>query len=435
MDEMLITTQTYSQKWERWFTLLLVFHVLAQCLFSAIEKNTLWGEMFVLIALFYITTIPYHLNGHQKHILAGVCMWVFFFPVYGVFISMFYWQSDFNMLYLGRHLVFFYFCIFFFFAFKHAYLIIDCLKKYSKHLLWFIPFSMVFLHGGGLALPTVLGLMLVGLSQWKDKPKFFYLGLALSFLVVIRTSASGTNKFILAFYLCFLFLNFIARFWTKYISTKISKIIFAILLIAGILFTVKMAASFYQQTTQMALLGQTVASLEETSKDAGTDLGGFWRLILWSHLYGRFLEFPWGLGLGTPLFSEWLDGFVMLNLSRPGENYVQGAHNSFITFIVRLGIPALLLFLYLFYHITKMAIAVFKKIQFKPFKTSESRLLTGILWAFASIFIGSNFNVALESPLHAGSFWFSFGLFARVFGDYLAVSPNNRPTTNSLDDE
>ena len=180
-------------------------------------------------------------------------------------------------------------------------------------------------------------------------------------------------------------------------------------------------------------MGLTLGVLNKMSTNLYTDGGGFWRLTLWSHLYGRLLDHPWGLGLGTPLFENWLDGFVLLHLYKPGENYIQGAHNSFVTFVARLGLPALLLFSFLFFYIAKITRDAFYKIDFKPFDTEEGRLLLAALFAFVPTLLEANFNVCLESPLYASIFWFSFGLFIRIAGDLIERSKAPDMGLTSLD--
>lgn len=399
-----------------------LFQILANIFFPLIEKATLWGEAFVvLIALSFLIT-PISANRHQKPILFAVFIWTFLLPIYGTVISQIYWPPYFEPYYLIRHAVFFYASIFFFFAFHYAPAIVAALQRWSKFLVFYTPFAIFFFgdfHAGAV---PILGLMLVGLSKFKSDRRPFLAGYVAAAIILLVSRGSGTNKYIFAFYLAIPFLMPLARFWTTWFPPLFRKI--CVWLFAAIFVTValQLIHAFYEMTSQMALLGETIANLAPLTEEYHTDLGGFWRLVLWSHLYGRFLDFPWGVGLGTPLFEHWLDGFVMLHLQKPGENYVQGAHNSFVTLITRLGVPGLILLSAMFYQFLKLARKAFAKLDFRPFHSREGRLLVAVLLAFGSIIISASFNIVLESPLSAGNFWFCFGLFTRLFGDCIEKS-------------
>src|SRR3989338_6019634 len=98
------------------FVLIVLAYILIQATFPFIEKQTLWGELFVLLALFGIIRLQYNAHGSQKHILFGVCLWMFIFPVYGTVVSLIYWHEGFQPMFLLRQFSFFYYAIFFFFA-------------------------------------------------------------------------------------------------------------------------------------------------------------------------------------------------------------------------------------------------------------------------------------------------------------------------------
>lgn len=420
-------------KWQQLFCLGIFFYIIVQCLMPELERKIFWGEFFVFLATFCLLFAPLNANNYQRHILLLVSTWFFIFPLYGLIISIFFWRQDFVFIFYLRHLAFFYYSIFFVFAFNFGNLIIHYLKKYGSYFLFFVPIAL-FIFGayGGLGL-FLLGLMLVGLSEQKGgNGHRYYLGLAITIGIPLFSHASGTNKIILIFYISSLGLCYLARFWTKYIPSITRKVITYTLCILALVYAIRFINEFYDLTSYLSSMGYTLGILSEVSEKAYTDLSGFWRLVLWSHLYKRFLDYPWGLGLGTPLFENWLDGFVMLHLYRPGENYIQGAHNSFVTFIARLGIPALLLFSLLFFYTVKMTKDALHKINFQPLKTDAGRLLLAALFVLAPPFLEANFNVTLESPLYAGIFWFSFGLFTKITGDIISLEPKAQKT-NLLD--
>lgn len=408
------------EKWNGLFVLSVLIYIIIQAAFPGIEKKILWGEFFVLLAALSVLKIRFNPRGYQKYILAFVSIWMLVFPLYGIFISKIYSEMDFNPFYLIRHAVFFYYAIFFFFAFKYAPLIVEHLKNYAKLLVVFVPVTP-FLFGSSIGFPPLFGWMLMGVAKRFEKRSYFYLTLLIVCGLLFYGSGGGTGKVLMAFLVGFIAANYIASLWTKFVPSRLSRVLIVSVFVFFIFFAVKFIIHLYQLTTMLALLGDSISSLAPMSRDFNTDLSGLWRPVLWSHLYGRFMEYPWGIGLGTPLFEKWLDGFVMLHLYKEGENYVQGAHNSFVTFIARLGIPCLVLFTMTGFYLLKMTNEVLKRFRYQPFNTRDSRVLSSALLAFVFTCICSSFNVLLESPLYAGGFWFSFGLFTRLFGDYLLI--------------
>lgn len=415
------TAETFApqayQQWERRLVLAILFYMVAQNCFPFLEKYTLWGEFFVFFSAFAILKLPYTSTVYHNRFLFMMWVWVLLFPVYGIFIAKMNWEKEFNVVFLARHLVFFYYAVFFFFSFKYADLIVQYLKKYGVLLLIFIPVFNIFFGSNAVGFSALYGLLLMGVSQRFPGKRAYFFALSLIIFIFLVGIEGGTGKVDLGFLLGFIALNAVASVWTKFIPSVVSRIFLWGLFAAGLILGFQFISRFYALTSQMAAMGDSISSLAAVSQDLGTDLSGLWRPVLWSHLYGRFLKHPWGVGLGTPLFERWLDGFVMLHLYKPGENYVQGAHNSFITLVARLGIPALIFFSFMFFSASKLAKTVLKRLEFHPFKTKEGRLLSGALLGFLFIIVGASFNVALESPLYAGAFWFSFGLFARLFGD------------------
>lgn len=420
-------TKAITTKWEDMLIAGVLFYVLVQSLFGFLERAFFWGELFVLLSFLCIFKVQYNSRSRQKPMLFMIYLWLLFFPIYGLLVSRYFNNAEFDTLFYLRHLSFFYYAAFALFAFKYAPKIIHYVKKMG--LLIFLPllFGILF-SDAGLCLPISLGFLLMAMSV-KEKKIFYYLSFAFALFTLSLSTGSGTNKFILLMYILFVVLNEAAHFIMKYVPAILTRVLTILITIAIILFFIRYLSSFYEFTTQSALLGLSIANLEQTSQNFGTDLGGFWRLVLWSHLYGRFLENPLGLGLGTPLFAQWLDGYVALHLDVPGENYVQGAHNSFITFIARMGVPALVYFSFLFFYITSMSLVIFRKLKFRPFQTSEGKLLSSVFLTLIAMCISSSFNVLLESPIYASGFWFFLGLFVRLFGDLEGTSK----IMNSLD--
>lgn len=409
----------FFRRLEFYFTLAFLCYVFAQAIYPNLEKRYYWGELFTFCSIFFLLRLPCHEEGYGKHLVFLVLIWMFFFPVYGIIISKLFWNDVFDKIFLVRHAVFFYYSAFFFLAYKYSPLLVRHLDRFTYPLLFTVP--VISLYWGNFGIHALYGFLLMAVSRhFPHNKRLYHCLLFYIFFALVLNRDGGTAKFLLLVFLCFFALNFVAPLWKKYVPPLARRLLIYTLGIFMIFLFFYALSKFYDLTTQMAMVGAGITAFDETSRSLHTDLNGLWRPALWSHLYGRFLQHPWGLGLGTPLFETWLDGFMFLHLYRPGENYVQGAHNSFITFFARLGIPCVVLFSLLFFYSVKLALQVFSSLHFRPLQTSEGRLLTGCFLSIMFITVSASFNVVLESPLSAGIFWFSFGLFARLFGDAAA---------------
>lgn len=409
----------FSRRLESYFILAFLCYIFMQAIYPNLERRYYWGELFTLCGIFFLLRLPYREEGYGKHLVFLVLIWIFFFPVYGILISKLFWNDVFDKIFLVRHAVFFYYSVFFFLAYKYSPLLVKHLDRLTVPLLFIVPFITLF--WGNFGVHPIYGFLLMAVSQhFPHKNRLYHCLLFYIFFTLVLNRDGGTAKFLLLGFLSFFALNFAAPLWKKHLPPLARRLLIYFLGLSMAFLFFHALSKFCNLTTQMALLGDSITSLDETSRSLHTDLNGLWRPILWSHLYGRFLKHPWGLGLGTPLFETWLDGFMFLHLYRPGENYVQGAHNSFITLFVRLGIPCIVLFSLLFYYSARLTLQVFSSLNFRPIRTPEGRLLTGCFLSILFITINASFNVVMESPLNAGIFWFSFGLFARLFGDAAA---------------
>jgi hypothetical protein len=133
-----------------------------------------------------------------------------------------------------------------------------------------------------------------------------------------------------------------------------------------------------------------------------------WRLVFW---YRMIVEnFPMnliGIGFGTPLI-DYEPGLTTVSGGNTDEHdaHVIGAHNTYLTVAVRLGV-LFLLFVLLVYA------KVFKE-YYNHFKYYTSRGYFIYFWAFFAISIIGLFNLTLESPIYASLYWVLLGFVARV---------------------
>lgn len=413
-----------SYELEQIFIWAVLCYLILQSAYPLLEKRYYWGEFFALGCACFLFRFPFREKGYDKHLIFLVLIWMLLFPVYGILISRLFWHNVFESIFLIRHAPFFYYSIFFFFAYKYAETTVKYMAKLAlPTIALLVPLTFQSYLAG---MPGLNGLLLLGINErYPEKKKYYHWAFFFIFLTLLRGMGGGTGKVLIGFFVSFFLLYLIGPYYRCFVPKmlRISFTYILVLLLIG--FFLWLMERFGDMTTQMALMGDNITSMDTMTEDFHTDTNGFWRPTLWSHLYGRFLKHPWGIGLGTPLFEYWLDGFVMLHLYKPGENYIQGAHNSFVTFMARMGIPAVCLFSLLFYWIAKLANRVFANPHFDLFQSYQGRKLTASFIGFFSMVILSSFNVMLESPLYAALFWFNFGLFTRLFGDAAAEARKN----------
>lgn len=136
------------------------------------------------------------------------------------------------------------------------------------------------------------------------------------------------------------------------------------------------------------------------------DVNAVWRLMFWAKSVGELqgIENLFGIGLGTPLFDVQDSTSAFINESDAAiedRSYVLGLHNSFLTFLVRLGPIGL----FLLFYIIK---SIFQSLSSIDNDSSRLLLVANVLMCLAACF-----NVVLESSLYAGFFWALLGFSYR----------------------
>lgn len=132
-----------------------------------------------------------------------------------------------------------------------------------------------------------------------------------------------------------------------------------------------------------------------------------WRLILWyRYTVERFPENILGIGFGTPLLPYVPDVQTSHHDLDEVHAHVSGAHNSFITLFLRLGLAGLVVIL----TICKKVFQDFYDI--KSQKHLRHYLKYYLIWF--TIFTLGLFNLSLESPLRASIFWISLGFLSKI---------------------
>ena len=137
------------------------------------------------------------------------------------------------------------------------------------------------------------------------------------------------------------------------------------------------------------------------------DPNSSWRMVFWYRIVVEgFPKNMIGIGLGTPILpyekgADTAEG----NYDDEHDAHTIGAHNTFITIFVRLGIGFLVI-LCSFYTI------ILKEFyRYKRHYQSNNDIIFFI--GFFTISIIGLFNPLLETPTYAGVYWFFLGLVAK----------------------
>lgn len=142
---------------------------------------------------------------------------------------------------------------------------------------------------------------------------------------------------------------------------------------------------------------------------------------MWTYILGQFWVFPQGVGFGTPLLGDDMGAFFGWGTGDFEEmQFALGAHNSFITLLGRLGVVAIVFFFLIgrpFFLCLRQFLQRTKRFSRWD---SEFCFVFGSLVVLLIAFVHAFFNMMIETPLYAAHFWFPFGLFIRLCGDYAA---------------
>lgn len=161
----------------------------------------------------------------------------------------------------------------------------------------------------------------------------------------------------------------------------------------------------YQEEENYTLFGNTHAVMYSDPL-LSIDGNSTWRAIFWYRIaVERFPENLFGIGFGTPLLKyNHGSNTVVSGHDDFHDIHVTGAHNTYLTLGLRLGI-------YFFIIMALIFQKVFK--EFYQFRDYYSKNTSGLVFlAFFSISIIGLFNLLLESPMTASVFWVMLGLVA-----------------------
>lgn len=143
--------------------------------------------------------------------------------------------------------------------------------------------------------------------------------------------------------------------------------------------------------------------------ESGESANVAWRLAYWRELVGRTPDAPLlGVGFGQPSAFVWRDlkyDFRDGDPTSPGD--VTGPHNSFVHILYRMGIPALLVVLFL---LAVAAVRVRSAFRDGRLAVGDRVTLTTLVAMLAAGIMASSFNEGLTGPYLGLFFWVPLGM-------------------------
>tara|TARA_A100001015_G_C15042598_1_gene740797 strand:+ start:2881 stop:4035 length:1155 start_codon:yes stop_codon:yes gene_type:complete len=137
------------------------------------------------------------------------------------------------------------------------------------------------------------------------------------------------------------------------------------------------------------------------------DINITWRILLWfRYIAERFPENIIGIGFGTPMLDYIAERRSHWTGNDEIHAHVSGAHNSYLTILLRLGVAG-------FYAILMISRKVFKD-YFKVRRLNMFKQYIPYYFVWIGMFSLIIFNLGLESPLRAGLFWVATGFVAKI---------------------
>jgi O-antigen ligase len=137
------------------------------------------------------------------------------------------------------------------------------------------------------------------------------------------------------------------------------------------------------------------------------DINVTWRILLWfRYIVERFPENIIGIGFGTPMLDYIAERRSHWTGNDEIHAHVSGAHNSYLTLLLRLGVIG-------FYAIVMISRKVFKD-YFHARKLDKFKQYIPYYFVWIGMFSLIVFNLGLESPLRAGLFWVATGFVAKI---------------------
>lgn len=433
----------------RFLTPLVVLYVWVQAAFPDIERRVYWGEFLVLLLLPSIVRAKYR-HPCQGKTIRMVYFMLFVIPVFSVLYTLTFWNDEYDSYFLLRHLAMFHYIIFFFFAYRYAdRLLVTMARFFWVPLLFLIP--VIGLSSVGHSLPLGLSISAIGgtvLLSWLylgyvkrcESYRSALMGFAVLIALIALLDPRSTNIAIVVVLLLLVPFVRLLKYWHRLVPLPMRRLLVftgAAVCVAGLWLVLGFLGREIHENVALEIKMLRIPEL------AGADFGEFegtraftsalWRASYWGYLLYRLSEHPFGLGLGTPMFEHGLENVMAVGrldtVTVEYQAFTMGAHNSFITLLVRVGMIFLIPLIVSGLAVIKMISRYWRTCSYRPLSSREGRVVFGSIVAFIVVVIQAMFNVVIETPLYAALFWFSFGLMTRLVGDFVVAIDDRGQTS------
>ncbi len=150
-----------------------------------------------------------------------------------------------------------------------------------------------------------------------------------------------------------------------------------------------------------------VHAIYDSHPALSVDINVTWRILLWfRYIVERFPDNIIGIGFGTPMLDYIAERRSHWTGNDEIHAHVSGAHNSYLTLLLRLGVVG-------FYALVMISRKVFKD-YFHARKLGNFKQYIPYYFVWIGMFSLIVFNLGLESPLRAGLFWVATGFVAKI---------------------
>lgn len=343
------------------------------------------GAMFFLLKIVRLKRFKIERQSYELYlfIFVAVCC---FHLIYSLnkMTSFYYYARNSVILYS----VFSFYLGYYFFERYHGIVL-----GFRKELLVVMSTSVVFFK---MILARYSGPILLPLFTGVKSISNVILLFALILIHSVKEDALSVAVIIPLFFLVFLSRNF--KEFSRYFLTGISLIV---------VFFLYFYDNFMLYKTGYYNYFGNVHAIYNSHPALSVDVNVTWRILLWfRYIVERFPDNIIGIGFGTPMLDYIAERRSHWTGNDEIHAHVSGAHNSYLTLLLRLGVVG-------FYALVMISRKVFKD-YFHARKLDKFKQYIPYYFVWIGMFSLIVFNLGLESPLRAGLFWVATGFVAKI---------------------
>jgi len=361
-----------------------------------LERRFFVNEIFSLFGFFVFLSNPV-IYKKNDYIYNNVIIILFIFSMYA-FISVFFFQNLYGYL---RNLVIVYSVFSFFLGMKFFNALLRIKKK--DFLFLSPPIATAFLstmsfqsiafinalHRTSYAITLPLYL-----TKYTKSFKWIFLIILILIMLGVRQLIGGSTPIFVVLLLILI----------SILDKKKAVIMLMILLIISGYFLNYMKPYLYFLLRD----GVTIYDIPALSFLFRVDGNTTTRFFVWSYLIHEvFINNIFGIGLGTELLpKDYIWNHLLLWIRDPYIEYTIGAHNSFLTILIRFGVLGLLPF-----------IALYWKLITDFIDDKKNRKNNMLMYFYFTFFIITGValpNVVMETPIQASVYWCTLGMLCQA---------------------